>query len=212
MKKVVYGLLMSALFLGACGSNNAEDEYEYDPFGSTGTHQSNEESSTSTSDDTTESSLRQEISDLKSENEELNKRVTVLKNLIENSSTDDSASSTSGDVKINQSVDFTSGESITVTEVKADDSISLMAPQDGEHPVVVTAIVENKTSSPISFNAHTFDIYDGNNELGRLDANTYSNNIPNEIAGGKKATVVMYFGAKGNAPYSVTYGPATWSE
>lgn len=199
MKKIVFSLVFSSLILGACGGNNASSE-----------------SSTSMSDNTTESSLRQKISDLKSENEELNKRVTVLKNLIDNSSTHDSSEndpdSASGNVKMGQAVKFTSGESITVTEVKADDSISLMNPVDGEHPVVVTAIVENKTDSPISFNAHTFDIYDGNDELGRLDANTYSNNIPNEIAGGKKATVVMYFGVKGNAPYSVTYGPATWSE
>lgn len=174
MKKIVFGLVFSSLILGACGGNNASSE-----------------SSTSMSDDTTESSLRQKISDLKSEND---------------------PDSASGNVKMGQAVKFTSGESITVTEVKADDSISLMNPVDGEHPVVVTAIVENKTDSPISFNAHTFDIYDGNDELGRLDANTYSNNIPNEIAGGKKATVVIYFGVKGNAPYSVTYGPATWSE
>ncbi|OTN96260.1 DUF4352 domain-containing protein [Enterococcus faecium] len=197
-KSLILGLLIGGLVLAGCSKGDSSA------------------SSTSTSDKTTESSLRKEVSDLKSENEELNKRVTVLKNLIEDSSTkdssDNSSSSTSGDVKIGQPVEFTSGESITVTEVKADDSISLMAPESGEHPVVVTAIVENKTSSPISFNAHTFDIYDGNDELGRLDANTYSNNIPNEIAGGKKATVVMYFGTKGNAPYSVTYGPATWSE
>lgn len=48
MNKVVYGLLMSALFLGACGSNNAEAEYEYDPFGSTA-QQNNEGSSSSSS-------------------------------------------------------------------------------------------------------------------------------------------------------------------
>ncbi|MFP9055353.1 coiled-coil domain-containing protein, partial [Enterococcus faecalis] len=84
---------------------------------------------------TTESSLRKEVSDLKSENEELNKRVTELKNLIENSSTQDSSEnnsdSASGNVKMGQAVEFTSGESITVTEVKADDSISLMDPVDG---------------------------------------------------------------------------------
>ncbi|HAQ2179877.1 TPA: DUF4352 domain-containing protein [Enterococcus faecium] len=196
MKKVILGLVFTSVLLGACSTNK--------------------EATSAKANSTTESSLRKEVSDLKSENEELNKRVTELKNLIENSSTQDSSEnnsdSASGNVKMGQAVEFTSGESITITEVKADDSISLMDPVDGEHPVVVTAIIENKTNSPISFNAHTFDIYDGNDELGRLDANTYSNNIPNEIAGGKKATVVMYFGAKGNAPYTIAYGPATWSE
>lgn len=47
MNKVVYGLLMSALFLGACGSNGVDGEYEYDPFGSTAQQQSDETSSSS---------------------------------------------------------------------------------------------------------------------------------------------------------------------
>ncbi|HFC9354739.1 TPA: hypothetical protein ACF1RY_002853 [Enterococcus hirae] len=57
MKKIVFSLVFSSLILGACGGNNASSE-----------------SSTSMSDDTTESSLRQKISDLKSENEELKKK------------------------------------------------------------------------------------------------------------------------------------------
>ncbi|HFD1755373.1 DUF4352 domain-containing protein [Enterococcus durans] len=194
MKKMVLGLLFSCFMLGACSTNK---------------------DSTSTKADTaTESSLRKEVSDLKKENNELNKRVEVLTNMSDNSSTENSSNdeSTNGNVKIGQSVGFTSGELITVTEVKADDTIGLMDIKDGEHPVVVTAIVENKTNSPIDFNSQTFDLYDGNDELARFDASTYSNNVPHEIANGKKATVVMHFGAKGNAPYSVTYGPATWSE
>ena len=114
--------------------------------------------------------------------------------------------------KYGEPADFTTNERITVTEVKADDSVSLNDPKDGEHPVVVTAIVENTSNEPIDFNAQTFDLYDGNSELATFDASTYSNNIPNSIAGGKKATVVMHFSSKGNAPYSVTYGPATWDE
>lgn len=196
MKKIVLGLAFTSLVLGACSAAK--------------------EDSSSKAATTTESSLRKEVSDLKSENEELNKRVTVLKNMLDDSSTEESSDDTSesvdGNVKIGEAVEFTSGESVTVTEVKADDSVSLHSAEEGEHPVIVTAVVENKTNSPIYFNAQTFDLYDGNDELARFDSSTYSNNIPNQIAGGKKATVIMNFGSKGSAPYSVTYGEATWSE
>lgn len=196
MKKIVLGLVFVSLFLGACSSN--------------------ENSASAKSNKTTESSLRKEVSDLKSENEELNKRVKVLTNMFDSSSTeessDESTESVDGNVKIGDSVEFSSGENITITEVKADDSISLNDAEEGEHPVKVTAIVENKTSEPLYFNAQRFDLYDGNDELSRFDSSTYSNNMPNQIAGGKKATVIIHFGSKGNAPYSATYGDATWSE
>ena len=56
MKKVILGLVFTSVLLGACSTNK--------------------EATSAKTNSTTESSLRKEVSDLKSENEELNKRVT----------------------------------------------------------------------------------------------------------------------------------------
>ena len=187
-RKFVSFLLLSAALLAAC-------------------------SNTGTGSETQDSALLDEISRLKAENTELSERVANYESLIDSLSEEEQSEQTStGSFSIGDSASFDSLETITVTEIKADDSIELMDKADGEHAVVVTATVENASDAPIDFNAQVFDLYDGNNELANFDASTYSNNIPNSIAAGKKATVVMHFSAKGNAPYSVTYGPATWSE
>lgn len=47
MKKIVCSLLLGALFLGACGNDGVDGDYEYDPFGSTAQQQSDETSSSS---------------------------------------------------------------------------------------------------------------------------------------------------------------------
>lgn len=195
MKKVYLGLFVTAFVLGGCGS-----------------------STDSASGSTTESSLRAEVSKLEEQNKELNERVETFEKLVEGFTTESSESfdeelpETSVSVfKLGESAEFSDGEKITVTEVRADDALTLNEKQDGEHPVVVTATIENVTTAPISFNCQVFDLYDGNDELARFDASTYSNNIPHEIAAGKKATVVMHFGSKQGAPYSVAYGEATWT-
>ncbi len=198
MKKVVYGLLFATIVLSGCGGQGGD---------AGGSNDSDLQD--------TVNSLTTENSKLKSENSELSERIANFENLFEGTSAtqeDGSSSSSTSSFKYGEPADFTTNERITVTEVKADDSVSLNDPKEGEHPVVVTAIVENTSNEPIDFNAQTFDLYDGNSELATFDASTYSNNIPNSIAGGKKATVVMHFSSKGNAPYSVTYGPATWDE
>ena len=198
MKKVILGVLFSALLLSGCSGQNGQAGGSND----------------SDLQDTVDS-LTTENSKLKSENSELSERIANFENLFEGTSAtqeDGSSSSSTSSFKYGEPADFTTNERITVTEVKADDSVSLNDPKDGEHPVIITAIVENTSNEPIDFNAQTFDLYDGNSELATFDASTYSNNIPNSIAGGKKATVVMHFSSKGNAPYSVTYGPATWDE
>lgn len=204
MKKVVYGFLFVTLMLSGCASQSGNGG---------GSSSSNDSELQDTVD-----SLTTENSRLKSENSELSQRIEDFETLFagtsdtQEDSGSSSAGSFSGSFKYGEAADFTSHERVTVTEVKADDSVELMDANEGEHPVVVTAIVENTSDEPIDFNAQTFDLYDGNFELANFDASTYGNNIPNSIAGGKKATVIMYFSAKGNAPYSVTYGPATWDE
>lgn len=206
MKKIfTLGLsLLSLVLLTACG--NSENSLEKDQ---------SEDASGKTNLQQTVDSLTEENSKLKSENTELSERVETFEKLFEGFPSSEEVSSDNDSTsyfKIGESASFTSSEKITVTEVRADDSITLSNPKEGEHPVIVTAVVENVSNEPIDFNAQTFDLYDGNSELANFDASTYSNNIPHSIAGGKKATIVMHFSSKGNAPYSITYGPATWDE
>lgn len=115
-------------------------------------------------------------------------------------------------MSLNESGAFQSGEKITVISVEDNTSLQLNENNVDEHPVVVTAEVENTRTSPIDFNAQSFDLYDAESQMGRFDSSTYSNNVPNSVAAGKKATVVIHFAAKGTGPYSVSYGDATWEQ
>ncbi|MBU5366636.1 DUF4352 domain-containing protein [Enterococcus devriesei] len=194
MKKIVLGLIatMAIVVLGGCSSG---------------------------SDETT-SSLETQVSDLKTENSDLKKKVTAYEGLLGLDETDDSEESSdvkdsdpsSNELSLNEEGSFRSGEKISIKSIEENPNLELYEPKDGEHPVVVTATVENTSSSPLSFNSQAFDLYDGNSELCTFDASTYDNNIPNSIASGKKATVIIHYSAKGNGPYSVTFGNASWSQ
>ena len=96
-------------------------------------------------------------------------------------------------MKFNESGTFGSGEKITVISAEDAPNHQLHEPKDGEHPVEVKAVVENTTSSPISFNVQNFAMYDNNSELADFDASTYQNNIPNDIAAGMKANITFTF-------------------
>lgn len=194
MKKIVLGLIatMAIVVLGGCSSG---------------------------SDETT-SSLETQVSDLKTENSDLKKKVTAYEGLLGLDETDDSEESSdvkdsdpsSNELSLNEEGSFQSGEKISIKSIEENPNLELYEPKDGEHPVIVTATVENTSSSPLSFNSQAFDLYDGNSELCTFDASTYDNNIPNSIASGKKATVIIHYSAKGNGPYSVTFGNASWSQ
>lgn len=194
MKKIVLGLIatMAIVVLGGCSSG---------------------------SDETT-SSLETQVSDLKTENSDFKKKVTAYEGLLGLDETDDSeessdvkdSDSSSNELSLNEEGSFQSGEKISIKSIEENPNLELYEPKDGEHPVIVTATVENTSSSPLSFNSQAFDLYDGNSELCTFDASTYDNNIPNSIASGKKATVIIHYSAKGNGPYSVTFGNASWSQ
>lgn len=203
MKKIMGSLLIVPLtlfVLGGCSSENTNE---------------------------TNSSLEKQVSELKTKNSDLQKKVSAYEGLLgigedetggsgESSedylSDKEDSSSSSNELSLNEEGSFQSGEKISITSIEENQNLELYEPKDGEHPVVVTATVENTSSSPLSFNVQTFDLYDGNSELCTFDASTYDNNIPNSIAAGKKATVIIHYSAKGNAPYSVTFGDATWSQ
>lgn len=131
---------------------------------------------------------------------------------------DDSSSSSdsgSGDLytgSVGDSMEFKSGEKVTVSKVVDDSGAPVQDMASGEHPVAVTVTVENTKSTPLDFNAQDFDLYDGQKEIGEFNAGTYGGNVPDSIAAGMKATMVLYFGAKNNGPYSITYGDYTWAQ
>lgn len=191
MKKIALGLLFGTLVLTGCSNGEANES-------------------------TTESSLKAEVSKLQAQNKELKERITTFESIFEEddqtTTEETSEQPVSETFKINTAATFESGEKITVTEIKANDAIKLNNKAEGEHPVAVMAVIENTTNAPIDVNVQQFDLYDADDEMCRFDSSTYSNNIPHELAVGKKANVVLHFGAKKGAPYSVTYGPATWTE
>lgn len=176
----------------------------------------------SSSNNATFSSMEKEISELKTENSELketNKNYESILGILGEGSEEDentdssSTSSSSKEFSLNESLSFKSGERITVTAIEEKPDLQLLGEYSGTViPIQVTATVENTGSSPLSFNAQYFDVYDGNENLAEFGASTYGNNIPNSIAAGKNATIVVNFGATNSGPYSVTFGDATWKQ
>lgn len=160
---------------------------------------------------------------LTSQNKKLKKEVKGYKALLglakygssdnsDSSESDDSSDESSESSKsftLGESIDFKSGEKVTVNSI-SDSSVTLQDGDADEHAVAVNVTVENTGNSPIDFNAQDFDLYDSSDELAEFNAITYENNIPNSIAAGKKATMDIIYGAKKSGSYSATYGDATW--
>lgn len=153
----------------------------------------------------TVSSLKSEISSLKSSAQETD---TDDEDASESSNSD----SDSRKGKLGETIEFTSGEKVTVSNVQDDPSAKVNDMAAGENPVVVTVTIENTKTTPLEFNAQRFSLYDGNDVAGDFNSGTYYADVPNDIAAGKKATVQIVFGAKAKGPYSVTYGDFTWEQ
>ncbi|WP_251933749.1 DUF4352 domain-containing protein [Latilactobacillus sakei] len=160
------------------------------------------------------------VDNLTAKNKKLSKKAKsydLLQNLYsassnssdEDSNDDNSDSSNSETFKLGESIEFKSGEKVTVNSI-SDSSVALQEASADEHAVAVNVTVENTGSSPLDFNAQEFDLYDSDNEISDFNAITYENNIPNSIAAGKKATIDIIYGAKKSGKYAVTYGDATW--
>lgn len=161
----------------------------------------------STGESATISSLKREVSSLKTDSKGAGS---------EGEGEESSESSNSGDNsrkgKLGETIEFTSGEKVTVSNVVDDPSAHVNDMPAGENPVVVTVTVENTKSTPLEFNAQRFSLYDGNDVAGDFNSGTYHADIPDDIAAGKKATIQITFGAKAKGPYSVSYGDFTWEQ
>lgn len=164
------------------------------------------------------SKLQKENSELKAENKKINKKLTAYEGLFGGNDSSDDASKDSGETTsktfpLNKETEFTSGERIQITSIVDTPSLELSDDYTkGEHAVIVTAIVENTGASPLDFNPQNFDLYDSASQLASFDSSTYSNNIPNSIAAGMKATIVMHFATTGSSPYSLTFGDVIWKQ
>ena len=177
--------LMSALLLASCSSSTSQS--------------SSKDASKISSLKSEVSSLKAQLSDSSNDDEE-------------SSESDDSDSQTTHTGKIGDTMEFETGEKVTVSKVADDASAPVQDMADGEHAVDVTLTVENTKSTLLDFNAQNFDLYDGQKEIAEFNAGSYSGNIPNSIAAGMKATMTIYFGAKNSGPYSVTFGDYTWAQ
>lgn len=173
----------------------------------------------STNNNTAEvNKLKTTVSSLKEENKKLSTKASQLDEILDafgtsdSSKSDENSTGSSNTLKFNESGTFGSGEKITVISAEDAPNHQLHEPKDGEHPVEVKAVVENTTSSPISFNVQNFAMYDNNSELADFDASTYQNNIPNDIAAEMKANITFYFSSKGSGPYVVTFGDGMWKQ
>lgn len=153
----------------------------------------------------TVSSLKAEVSSLKSDSNDTDSEE-------ETDSSETSSSENSRKGKLGETIEFTSGEKVTVTNVADDPSAHVNDMPAGENPVVATVTVENTKSTPLDFNAQRFSLYDGNDVAGDFNSGTYYADVPNDIAAGKKATIQIVFGAKAKGPYSVSYGDFTWEQ
>jgi len=126
------------------------------------------------------------------------------------SSSDSEDSSHTG--AMNEAMEFDSGEKVTVSKISDVDASTVYDLPAGEHAVAVTATVENTKSSPLDFNAQSFDLYDGEKVNGEFNAATYNGDIPNSIAAKMKATVTLYYTVKHPGPYSVAFGDYVWQQ
>lgn len=188
MKKVVLGLgiVLSIMILGGCASENK-----------------------STADST--------IASLKKENATLSSKVEVYEGVFGTKDSYDNSSSSSESKSesrfpLGKAVTFQSGESVTVEDIKQNKELELNDKKEGEIPVVVTVMIENTTSSPLSVNAQYFSLYDTDSQIANFDSSSYRNDIPNSIAAGMKATFDIYYSSKGDGPYTVSFGDALWIE
>ena len=143
---------------------------------------------------------------LTSSNKKLTKKAKsydILKSLYSDESGSDSNSegtsssdkSDTTNFNLGESIDFKSGEKVTVNSI-SDSNVQLQEASSDQHAVAVNLTIENTGSSPLDFNPQEFDLYDTDDERAEFNAITYDNNIPNSIAGGKKATMDIIFGAE----------------
>jgi len=152
--------------------------------------------------------LNKKYKKLKKENSDA---VNGLSDLFSDDDSEDDDDIPSTTWNIGDTVEFKSGEKVTVTAIK-DSTMGLIDSHTGTKAVDAYVTVENTTNQPLDFNVQNFTIYDSNDENGEFDANTYEQDIPNSIAAGKKASIYVHFAVKTGGPYSVTFGDVTWEQ
>lgn len=130
----------------------------------------------------------------------------------ENEETEESTSSNDSSYSLGEAVEFNDNSKITVNTINEAPAIDMYDVPDGYTKVVLDVTIENIGTTPLDVNSQRFSVYDSNLEIGEFNASTYSNNIPNEIAAGMKANLVIHFTTKSKGPFSISYADAVWKQ
>lgn len=130
----------------------------------------------------------------------------AIANLYDEEDTDAGESKEDADnkIKFGDSVEYgDNGVKISVISAKKTDEKKL--DNKSVVPVEVIVSLSNKSGKSIELNQHDFDLYDGKNEQGVIDNSSFGNQNADSIAAGKKAVWKLYYSAKHDGPFSVSY-------
>ncbi|MDG4969250.1 DUF4352 domain-containing protein [Lactococcus lactis] len=100
---------------------------------------------------------------------------------------------------------------VNVLSANIDSSVTLSSEaESGAKPLVVTVSIKNTGNKAFSFNTHDFTAYDSEGSVLNLDLNTYDNDMPDSVNIGQVVQAKLYFDAKNDGPFSVTFADGTW--
>jgi len=124
------------------------------------------------------------------------------------------ASSTDFTEKFGNSQSFSNDDTdieVNVLSANIDSSVTLSSEaESGSKPLVVTVSIKNTGKKAFSFNTHDFTAYDSEGSVLNLDLNTYDNDMPDSVNIGQVVKAKLYFDAKNDGPFSVTFADGTW--
>ncbi len=124
------------------------------------------------------------------------------------------ASSTDFTEKFGSSQSFSNDDTdieVNVLSANIDSSVTLSSEaESGSKPLVVTVSIKNTGKKAFSFNTHDFTAYDSEGSVLNLDLNTYDNDMPDSVNIGQVVQAKLYFDAKNDGPFSVTFADGTW--
>ncbi|AJA58200.1 hypothetical protein QI18_10305 [Lactococcus lactis subsp. lactis] len=124
------------------------------------------------------------------------------------------ASSTDFTEKFGSSQSFSNDDTnieVNVLSANIDSSVTLSSEADNDSkPLVVTVSIKNIGKEAFSFNTHDFTVYDSQGSVLNLDLNTYDNDMPDSVNIGQVVQAKLYYDAKDDGPFSVTFADGTW--
>lgn len=101
---------------------------------------------------------------------------------------------------------------VTIVSAGIDENYSsqLNNPPTGTKPMVVTIKMKNTGNSAYDFNPQEFNAYDSEGNTLNFDSGTYNNTMPSSVNVGQTVSIKIFFDAKNDGPFSVTFADGTW--